>query len=67
MMEYLLSLLQGLLRVFVTILATGFGNKLVSNISKQRKKTIRAVGSKRIVLRKGNNLNATNYLTATVT
>ncbi|WP_176330602.1 hypothetical protein [Bacillus thuringiensis] len=39
MMEYLLSLLQDLLKVFLTILVTGFGNKLVSNMSKKRKKT----------------------------
>ncbi|MEB4819677.1 MULTISPECIES: hypothetical protein [Bacillus cereus group] len=39
MMEYLLSLLQDLLKVFLTILVTGFGNKLVSDMSKKRKKT----------------------------
>ncbi|AAY60562.1 uncharacterized protein pE33L466_0424 (plasmid) [Bacillus cereus E33L] len=39
MMEYLLSLLQDLLKVFLTILVTGYGNKLVSNISKKRKRT----------------------------
>ncbi|PEX09914.1 hypothetical protein COE26_28390 [Bacillus cereus] len=37
--EYLLSLLQDLLKVFLTILVTGYGNKLVSNISKKRKRT----------------------------
>ncbi|WP_186324036.1 hypothetical protein [Bacillus thuringiensis] len=39
MMEYLLSLLQDLLKVFLTILVTAYGNKLVSKFSKQRKKT----------------------------
>ncbi|MCQ6288133.1 MULTISPECIES: hypothetical protein [Bacillus cereus group] len=39
MMEYLLSLLQELLKVFLTILVTAYGNKLVSKFSKQRKKT----------------------------
>ncbi|MGY1423441.1 hypothetical protein [Bacillus cereus] len=39
MMEYLLSLLQDLLKIFLTILMTGFGNKLINNMSKQRKKT----------------------------
>ncbi|WP_179871715.1 hypothetical protein [Bacillus cereus] len=39
MMEFLLSLLQDLLKVFLTIIVTGFGNKLVSNISKKRKRT----------------------------
>ncbi|MEI4617333.1 hypothetical protein [Bacillus cereus] len=39
MMEYLLSLLQDLLKVFLTILVTAYGNKLVSKLSKQRKKT----------------------------
>ncbi|HDW3055569.1 TPA: hypothetical protein RMI67_003213 [Bacillus cereus] len=38
MMEYLLSLLQDLLKVFLTILVTAYGNKLVSNISKKRKR-----------------------------
>ncbi|MDA2384710.1 hypothetical protein PDN41_23740 [Bacillus cereus] len=37
MVEYLLSLLQNLLKVFLEILVTGFGNKLVSNISKTQK------------------------------
>ncbi|MCQ6289178.1 hypothetical protein P5775_31700 [Bacillus cereus] len=39
MMEYLLSLLQDLLKVFLTILVTGFGNRLVSDMSKKRKRT----------------------------
>ncbi|WP_170955223.1 MULTISPECIES: hypothetical protein [Bacillus cereus group] len=39
MMEYLLSLLQDLLKVFLTILVTAYGNKLVSKLSKQRKRT----------------------------
>ncbi|MED1304182.1 hypothetical protein P4U65_27355 [Bacillus pacificus] len=39
MMEYLLSLLQDLLKVFLTILVTAYGNKLVSNMSKKRKRT----------------------------
>ncbi|EKS8373037.1 hypothetical protein P4418_21805 [Bacillus thuringiensis] len=39
MMEFLLSLLQDLLKVFLTILVTSFGNKLVSNMSKKRKRT----------------------------
>lgn len=38
MMEYLLSLLQELLKVFLTILVTAYGNKLVSNMSKKRKR-----------------------------
>ncbi|WP_187299005.1 hypothetical protein [Bacillus thuringiensis] len=55
MMEYLLSLLQDLLKVFLTILVTGYGNKLVSNISKNVKEPPYAVGSKREVLEKENN------------
>ncbi|WP_170953416.1 hypothetical protein [Bacillus cereus] len=39
MMEYLLSLLQDLLKVFLTILVTAYGNKLASNMSKKRKRT----------------------------
>ncbi|EMX0193823.1 hypothetical protein AAFX88_004908 [Bacillus cereus] len=39
MMEYLLSLLQDLLKVFLTILVTGYGNNLVIKISKKRKRT----------------------------
>lgn len=38
MMEYLLSLLQDLLKVFLTILVTGYGNKLVINISEKCKR-----------------------------
>ncbi|MED1304219.1 hypothetical protein P4U65_27545 [Bacillus pacificus] len=41
MMEYLLSLLQDLLKVFLTILVTAYGNKLVSNMSKKRKRATR--------------------------
>ncbi|OLR27616.1 hypothetical protein BLD50_00820 [Bacillus cereus] len=39
LMEYLLSLLQELLKVFLTILVTAYENKLVSKFSKKRKKT----------------------------
>ncbi|WP_353054975.1 hypothetical protein [Bacillus thuringiensis] len=39
MMEFLLSLLQDLLKVFLTILVTAYGNKLASNMSKKRKRT----------------------------
>ncbi|WP_215560145.1 hypothetical protein [Bacillus mycoides] len=38
MMEYLLSLLQDLLKVFLTILVTAYGNKLISKMSKKRKR-----------------------------
>jgi len=51
MMEFLLSLLQDLLKIFLTILVTGFGNKLVRNMSNKRKRTTqrrkRNGGSKR--------------------
>ncbi|MFI8709916.1 hypothetical protein ACIGHG_23390 [Bacillus sp. NPDC077411] len=38
MMEYLLSLLQDLLKVFLTILVTAYGNKLANDFSKKRKR-----------------------------
>jgi len=51
MMEFLLSLLQDLLKIFLTILVTGFGNNLVRNMSNKRKRTTqrrkRNGGSKR--------------------
>ncbi|MBD8071696.1 hypothetical protein [Bacillus thuringiensis] len=37
MMEYLLSLLQNLLKVFLGIIVIGYGNMLVNNISKTQK------------------------------
>lgn len=40
MMEYLLSLLQDLVKVFLTILVTGYGNKLVNNIGKKTQKNL---------------------------
>ncbi len=54
MIEYLLSLLQNLLKVFLGIIVIGYGNKLVNNISKAQKEPPYAVGSKREVLEKEN-------------
>lgn len=53
MMEYLLSLLQDLLKVFLTIVVTAYANKFANNLFKKVKEPPLAVGS-RVALKKIN-------------